>query len=176
MVDAERKADGGWAMNDESRHRDTLLRFVEQFALLLSEAGWPRMPARVFAYALADDADRYTANELAEGLGVSTAAISGAVRYLTQTGLLGKERAPGARSDSYRLYDDDVWLAITNQRTPMLKRWKEGLAVGIEAIGTRSRGGRRLMETVAFLDFMERELPALMVRWHQERKSLFNPD
>jgi DNA-binding transcriptional ArsR family regulator len=160
---------------DEAGQRRELLHFVEQFALILSEAGWPRMPARVFAYALAEDSDRYTASELAEGLGVSPAAISGAVRYLTQAGMLGKERAPGSRSDSYRLYDDDVWLAITNQRTPMLARWKEGLELGIEAIGPDGAGARRLKETIAFLDFMERELPALMERWHEERQLLFRP-
>ncbi|CAN5858498.1 hypothetical protein BH23ACT5_BH23ACT5_11240 [soil metagenome] len=31
----------------------------------------PRMAARVFAYVLAEDSDRYTAAELAVGLGVS---------------------------------------------------------------------------------------------------------
>ena len=36
-------------------------RFVERFALLLSEAGMPRMPARVFAAILAEDAGRLTA-------------------------------------------------------------------------------------------------------------------
>ena len=41
--------------------RDDLLWFVEQFALLLTEAGMPRMAARVFAYVLAEDADEYTA-------------------------------------------------------------------------------------------------------------------
>ena len=61
-------------------------RFVEHFALLLDEAGVPRMPARVFAAILADDAGRLTAGELAERLQVSPAAISGAVRYLTQAG------------------------------------------------------------------------------------------
>lgn len=35
-----------------------LLRFVERFALVLAENGVPRMAARVFAFALADDADR----------------------------------------------------------------------------------------------------------------------
>jgi 8-oxo-dGTP diphosphatase len=35
---------------------ETVLRFVERFALVLSETGLPRMPARVFAYVLAHDA------------------------------------------------------------------------------------------------------------------------
>jgi len=160
---------------ENATHREALLRFVERFALILSEAGWPRMPARVFAYALADDASRYTASDLARGLQVSPAAISGAVRYLTQAGMLGKEREPGARSDTYCLYDDDVWKAITDQQTPMMRRWREGLAEGIELLRPDSAGGRRLRETMAFLEFMEGELPDLMRRWHRHRERLFAP-
>ena len=66
------------------RDADATLRFVEDFALLLVDAGVPRMPARVFACVLADDAGALTAGELAERLQVSPAAISGAVRWLTQ--------------------------------------------------------------------------------------------
>src|SRR6185436_10524901 len=66
--------------------------FVERFALLLDEAGMPRMPARVFAAILADDGGRLTARELAERLSVSPAAISGAVRYLTQAGMIERGR------------------------------------------------------------------------------------
>ena len=76
------------------QERQALLRLVENFALVLRESGLPPMPARVLAYALADDADRYTASELASGLRVSPAAISGAVRTLVQFGLLRREREP----------------------------------------------------------------------------------
>lgn len=162
------------APTENATDTKALLEFVEHFALILSETGMPRMPARVFAYALAEDADRYTARQLAEGLGVSLGAISGAVRYLVHGGMLGKERPPGSRSDTYRLYDDDVWLAITSQRTPLLKRWREGLEMGVSAMGPNGIGGRRLRETIAFLDFMEGELPALMERWHRERQNLFD--
>ena len=82
---------------------DAVARFVERFALLLTEAGMPRMPARVFACVLADDAGRMTAGELAQRLGVSPAAISGGVRYLTQVVILERRRYPGERRDHYQL-------------------------------------------------------------------------
>ena len=87
---------------------DDLLRGVERFALILNGSGMPRMASRVFAYVLAEDSDRYTAAELAEGLRVSPAAISGALRYLLDTRMIFKEREPGTRADLYRIYDDDV--------------------------------------------------------------------
>ena len=51
----------------EDDDRTRLLRFVERFALALRDAGMAPMAARVLAYALADDADRYTAGDLASG-------------------------------------------------------------------------------------------------------------
>ena len=79
---------------------DSLFQAVERFGQALEGSGMPRMPARVFAYVLAEDSDRYTAAQLAEGLQVSPAAISGAVRYLVDTGLLIRERAPGVEVTS----------------------------------------------------------------------------
>lgn len=156
----------------EGRHDDALLRAVEQLALMLTEAGIPRMPARVFAYVLAEDADRYTARELAEGLRVSPAAVSGAVRYLVQVGLLDRGREPGSRSDHYRIYDDDVWSAIFMRQLPMIRHWEDVTAEAVRQVGPDSRGGRRLRETQAYFRFLATELPHLQERWHQEKDEL----
>lgn len=155
-----------------SPDEDQLLRFVERFGLLLSESGMPRMPARVFAFVLADDADRYTAKELAAGLRVSPAAISGAVRYLVQTGMLGKEREPGARTDTYRIYDDDIWSAIFAQQGRAFGYWDTAMAEGLELLPRDSAGARRLHETRAFMLYMQRELDEVMKRWPEHREKL----
>lgn len=147
---------------------DALLRFVERFALVLVEAGLPRMPARVFAFVLADDDDRYTAGELAAGLRVSSAAISGALRVLVQAGLLAKEREPGSRADQYRIYDDDVWSHIMMQRLPLMRRYEEILADGVQQLGS-TRGARRLAETLDYMTFMREELPRTIERWQALR-------
>jgi predicted transcriptional regulator len=154
----------------DSYQRD-LLRFVERFALVMTEAGMPRMPARVFAYVLAEDAERYTAADLASGLRVSPAAISGAVRYLVQSGLLGKEREPGDRSDTYRIYDDDVWGTISLQRVDMLRQWEDRLAEGVELLGPDRPGGRRLRETQEFFAFMRAETVRMIERWREHKQA-----
>src|SRR5689334_8994349 len=92
----------------EQRDRQAVLRFIERFAASLTEAGFPKMPARVFAGLLATDSGRLTAAELADLLQVSPAAISGAVRYLAQVNLATREREPGSRRDYYQVHDD-VW-------------------------------------------------------------------
>jgi DNA-binding transcriptional regulator GbsR (MarR family) len=149
-----------------------LLRAVERFAHTMEMSGMPRMASRVFAYVLAEDSDRYTAAELAQGLQVSPAAISGAVRYLLDTRLLFREREPGMRSDLYRVYDDDVWSAIMAGQTALFDRFKIGIDEAIELVGTEGRGGRRLVETREFFSFMQRENEQMMERWREHRKAL----
>ena len=150
--------------------REEILRFVERFAIVLAGTGLARMPARVFAYALIDDADRYTATELAEALRVSPAAISTAVRDLVQAGLLGKQREPGDRTDTYVLYDDDIWSQIYLKREGLMEPFERIAAEGVAVLGRDRPGGRRLAETEAFFAFMRKEMPALMVRWKDYRQ------
>jgi predicted transcriptional regulator len=138
--------------------------FVEHFALLLDEAGMPRMPARAFAAILAEDSGRLTARDLAERLGVSPAAVSGAVRYLTQAGMISRGREPGARLDHYRLHDD-LWYETYAHRGEMLRRWEQAMAEGATALGPDTPAGRRLQETREFFAFLREELPAMMERW-----------
>lgn len=149
---------------------DVLLRFVERFALVLTESGLPRMPARVFAYVLADDAERYTAAELASGLRVSHAAISGAVRHLVQLGYLARERVPGDRTDSYRIYDSDVWGSIILQQDQVLEGYEEVAAEGARLLDG-SPGGQRLRETQEFFAFIRAEQPRIIERWREHRRA-----
>ena len=143
-------------------------RFVEDFAMLLVGSGVPRMPARVFACVLADDSGGLTAGELAARLQVSPAAISGAVRWLTQMHLLTRAREPGARRDHYRVVDDQ-WYEATVFKTAALRRYEDVLAEGVRLIGPDRPAGRRLQETRDFFAFFRAELPELLERWRASR-------
>ena len=149
---------------------DNLLRAVDRFAQTLELSGMPRMAARVFAYVLAEDADRYTATQLAEGLQVSPAAVSGALRYLLDARLLFREREPGNRSDLYRVYDDDVWRVIVSARIPLIEHFVSALDPAIEMLQPGSRGRRRMEETREFFRFTIGEMTDMMERWSVHRK------
>lgn len=166
---------GGSTSGRTEREHDNLLRAVERFALTMESSGMPRMAARVFAYVLADDADRYTAGQLADGLRVSPAAISGAVRYLVDARLLFRVREPGTRSDLYRIYDEDVWRTIILARVPLLDQWRAALDEALELVGEDGRGGRRLAETREFIAFMSEEMAAMADRWAEHRRKRFGP-
>ena len=154
-------------MNDENYERDTR-RFVERFGLLLTEAGMPRMASRVFACILAEDEGRLTAAQLSERLEISPAAVSGAVRYLVQVGMIVRGREPGERRDDYRLHDHG-WYEVYAYRGEMLRRWEDAMADGVALLGTARPAGRRIAETREFFAFLQEELPAMMERWRERQ-------
>ena len=130
------------------------------------------MPARVFSALLVTNDGRRTAAELAEVLKVSPAAVSNAVRYLTQVGLVAREREPGERRDHYRIHGGDTWYEVTIRRDAMLLRWQEDLREGIEAIGADTPAGQRLEETRRFYRFIHEEMPTLLERWRRVRSEM----
>lgn len=150
------------------RDEEAVGRFVEWFALTLAEAGFPRMAARVFVGILIADEGRRTAAELAEQLKVSPAAISGAVRYLVQVGLVIREREPGQRRDHYRVHDD-LWYEAITREGEMFGRWEQGLREGVEVLGPDTPAGARVDDTCQFFAFLRSEFPDLMARWRARR-------
>jgi DNA-binding transcriptional regulator GbsR (MarR family) len=153
-----------------ARDDEAVRRFIERFALNLVEAGMPRMPARVFAALLSADDGRCTAAELAALLGVSPAAISGAVRYLTQMRMASREREPGERVDHYQVTSGTWYEAIT-RRDEILARWVQDFQEGIKAVGPDTPAGARLEETRAFFEFLMEEIPQVLERWRARRSA-----
>jgi DNA-binding transcriptional ArsR family regulator len=156
------------------RDPEAVARFVERFAAVLAEAGIARMPARVFAALLVTDGGSLTAAELAGQLHVSPAAVSGAVRYLSQFGMVSRERVPGSRRDRYRVLDD-VWFEASARRDTILASWESASREGIELLGRDSRAGQRFAQSVEYFEFLRQELDGMMTRW-QARKNGRAPD
>jgi predicted transcriptional regulator len=152
------------------RDPQAVLAFIERFASAFADAGVPRMPARVFTGLLATDSGRLSAAELAALLQVSPAAISGAVRYLSQVNLISRERDPVARRDVYRVHDD-VWYEAILSRDQILDRWDHSLREGVEVLGPGTPAAERLTDTIAFFEFLRVELPAVLERWRAYRQN-----
>lgn len=141
-------------------------RFVEQFALLLAEAGLQRMPARVFGALIVTEDGKLTAGEIADTLRVSPAAVSGAVRYLVQVGLIVKRRDPGERRDHYEV-TDDMWYEAYANRDKQMDQWAQLMAVGVAAVGPETKAGWRLETSRQFFEFLRDQLPELMAKWRE---------
>ena len=138
--------------------------FIERFASVLVEAGVPPMPARMFAALLVTDSGRLTAADLTELLGASPGAISGAVRYLAQVGMIARQREPGSRRDVY-LLRNDLWYEVSLSREQLLTHWASAAREGAEILGPQTPAGRRLADSYDFFVFLQQELPALLERW-----------
>lgn len=117
------EAAGAGVRTEGGRDAEAVSRFVESFAAQLVEAGMQRMAARVFAALLSSDSGAMTSTELGEQLRISPAAVSGAVRYLSQQHMVAREREPGSRRERYRVHSDQWYEALTNRET-VLKRWR----------------------------------------------------
>lgn|SRR5487761_326274 len=159
-------------MSQQQAERDeqAVRPFIERFASVLVEAGVPPMPARVFAALLVTDSGRLTAAELAALLEASPAAISGAVRYLSQVGMISREREPGSRRDVY-LVLDDLWYEMSVRQDQVLARWVTAARDGVEILGPRTLAGKRMADSLDFFQFLQEELPALLDRWRAVRKA-----
>lgn len=153
------------------RDQASVLRFVERFAGQLAEIGFQRMAARIFVALLAEDSGRLTAADLAERLQVSPAAVSGAVRYLSQINMVDREREPGSRRDYY-VVNDDLWYDVITRRDQILIRWESMLREAVDTLGEHSPAGRRMQETLAFFEFTHQEMPLMMARWRERRAEL----
>jgi len=147
---------------------DPLFDYTERFSAVLVAAGFPPMPARVFVALLVADSGRLNAAQLAGKLRISPAAVSGAVRYLIQLGLVHKERVPGSRRDYYRM-PGGMWDSLIRQRDQVMTRWTALVREGIDLVGPDSAAGERLAEQADFLEFTSKELSDVLARWDRHR-------
>ncbi|WP_375385297.1 GbsR/MarR family transcriptional regulator [uncultured Microbacterium sp.] len=141
---------------------------AEQAAAMMTTAGMPRMPARALMALIAAPSGGYTAAELADRLGVSAAAVSGAVRYLLTLQMVHRISRPGDRRDRYALAHD-VWYGAMTSNAPLYGR----LADFIERIGDEQEGDAdaraRAADMAAFFRFMSARMPQLVDEWEAQR-------
>ena len=138
-------------------------RYADQLAALLDAAGSPRMPARPLMALLTSDDGELTAEELSRTLGISAAAVSGAVRYLQSIQVVRAGSLPGTRRRSYTLAPK--WYTITLSRSTMYGELREMLRLRPPAIGPGTAAGERVQEMADFYAFLSRRFPEILEEW-----------
>jgi DNA-binding transcriptional regulator GbsR (MarR family) len=152
------------AAGADARDPVAVRAFIEGFTSLLTQAGFPRTPARIFVALLTSDSSRLTASEMAVLLETSPASVSGGVRYLIQVGLVAAEGEPGSRRQHYRV-PTDVWDEVVRLRNRQFARWVTELRGGVSALGADTPAGSRMAATVRYFDFLSTEMTGLLTRW-----------
>ena len=67
----------------------------------------------------------------------------------------------------------DQWYEALTNREAIIKRWESALREGVSSLGADTPAGRRMAETLAFFEFVEGEVAAMMERWRVHRQQLF---
>ncbi|QKE85613.1 MarR family transcriptional regulator [Arthrobacter sp. NEB 688] len=141
---------------------------AERIGATLAELGMQLQPARVFAALLATEDGRLTSAQLVALLGISPAAVSGAVRFLTQVRMVRRERERGGRRDVY-VVQDDAWHDVMVQKESVYGPLVLALAAGRDAVGAGTRAGERLQLSVEFLEFVMAEMEQMAERWERHK-------
>lgn len=138
--------------------------------MTFAEWGFPRMAARVLMTMMSADQDALTAAELADRLAVSPPAISSAVRYLMQLGLLERRPVPGSRRVRYQVRDD-AWYTSALTKGGAYKILGDLAEDGVRALGgPDSPSGARVDTMRDFFRFVQNELADVQERWGNHRK------
>jgi predicted transcriptional regulator len=146
-------------------------RSVEMFGAALADAGLPSLPSRVFSALLMDDDGRMTSAELTDLLGVSAAAVSGAVKYLGHLQMIRRERERGSRRDVY-VVDDDAWHQMLVRRDRLYAPLLRALDAALDDHGPGDPAHQRIRLSAEFLRFVDAEMAKLAEGWAVRKQEL----
>jgi len=154
---------------DQRKRAEEQRRLVEEFGLLYEQMGGTRMAGRVSGYLLTSDPPIQSLTQIAGALGVSKAAVSGAVRVLLQFGVVELVGEPGQRGDFYRALPGqmDSMLRLDHVRTlhALLDR-----ALASVADEDQTHSNYALMHDLRnFSVFLETEIPGVIARWQRHK-------
>ncbi|WP_417563516.1 GbsR/MarR family transcriptional regulator [Microbacterium sp.] len=147
--------------------RERAIEYAEQAAAVMSAAGMPRMPARVLMALMAAPDGGHTVAELRELLGISAAAVSGAVRYLQTLHFIRRRSVPGERRERYQVVSDS-WFGVMTANAPVYLRLAD-LMDQIHGEQDDPDAPDHASEMAAFMRFMARRMPELVLEWEAER-------
>jgi DNA-binding transcriptional regulator GbsR (MarR family) len=161
-------AEGEVPVNDAERAREERV-LVEDYGLLFEEMGGTRMEGRVLAWLLLADPPEQSLTEIADGLGVSKAAVSTAARSLLQSRAVERVSEPGQRGDFYRTIPGKLEDVLRLDHATLLGRLVDR-SLELVADKDQTQSNYTLLHEMRdFIDFIEAEMPGLMSRWQAHR-------
>jgi DNA-binding transcriptional regulator GbsR (MarR family) len=151
--------------------QDKTKNFVEEVGIAFEQTGLPRMAGRVFGWLLISEPPYQSSTELAEALMASKGSISTTTRLLIQIGLIERFVIPGERHDNFRISPGAFNHAMKRGLEDEIRMFRQLAERGLELMEERHSPRRQWLEEMHnSYAFMEKEFPALLERWEQERK------
>ena len=156
-------------MGDEIRLEEK--NFVEEVGLVFEQTGLPRMAGRILGWLLISDPPHQSTVQLAAALMASKGSISTTTRHLIQCGLIERISLPGVRHDYFRIRADAWQHMIRRGLVDEIKMVRQLAEHGLELLADKPPLTLKWLEEMRDIyAFLDRELPALLERWEQERK------
>ena len=157
-------------MDDRERVRAERL-LVEEYGLLFEEMGGTRMEGRVMAWLLLAEPAAQSLTEIAQGLGVSKAAVSTSARSLLQSRAVERVSEPGRRGDYYRSIPGKLENVMHLDHITSLGRLVDRSLELVAGKDQTQSNYALLREMRSFFDFLEAEIPGLVSRWQAHREA-----
>ncbi len=144
--------------------------FVEAMGQFLGSSGMTPMSGRMWGWLLICDPPEQSAADLASALQASRGSISGTARLLTTAGLIHRATRRGDRRE-YFSAPPGGFEALFETAMAAYGRFNRITAHGLALMTDRPSAARaRLQEVHDIYAFLEREFPALLERYHRERR------
>lgn len=156
-------------MSEESQKR--VEEFADRFGEFFERSGMPRVAGRIWGWLLICDPPEQSAAQLAEAVHASLGSISTMTRTLMQFGLIERIGIRGERNRSYRIKEGS-FTQLLRAKMALTAEVRRMAETGLALLGDAKPATRaRLEECRDFYAFFEREFPALIRRWEEDRKA-----
>ena len=147
-------------------------QFIDRWSAILAQEGLPPVAGRLWAWLLVCEPPEQTVEEIAQAIGASRGAISGAVRMLEPSGLIIRSRRSGDRREHWRTSPDAMVHSLEakeRQTRPSLA----ALDTVLSALADRPADSLgRLHEARRLYSMLLAMFPALIEQFKAERAAL----
>ncbi len=152
--------------------QEEMKRFAEEVGIVFEQTGLPRMAGRIFGWLLVSTPPYQSPSELAEALMASRGSISTMTRLLIQLGLVERSGMLGERQAYFRIKPDAWHHLMGRGLDDEIKMFRQLAKRGLAILADETHPSRKYLEEMHDVyAFLEREFPALLERWEQERKT-----
>ena len=155
-------------MNNERQAE--MKSFVEEVGIAFEQNGLPRMAGRILGWLMISYPPYQTTGEMEEALMASKGSISTMTRLLIRIGLIERLSLLGQRRDYFRIKPGASYQLLKDS-LDRATAFRQLIEHGLELIEGKTHFNRQWLEEIYDMyAFFEREFPALLKRWEQERK------
>jgi predicted transcriptional regulator len=143
--------------------------FVEDFSLFAErEIGISQTMGRIMGWLLVCEPPQQTLDEISDALDMAKSTISTTIRAMTQIGMVERVSVRGDRRHFYQIRND-FWIDAFERSMVQFTTFQKMAERGLTIISGDNATRQRLAQMQTLYAFLNREMPALLERWHAEQ-------